>query len=140
VSTRFASSAIQGAGDGMCVMAACTALVGQCSHNFCCRCCHWCIYCRGGMWNAEYEGKRVVRYVETADSSSWEVSHILNLPASQATCPCIGGPEGNLLFVTTACNWYSDARKEEEPLAGSLLIYRLPDTLEFKSTETLFAD
>jgi len=51
----------------------------------------------GGIWNAEWGGSRVVRY-----QPAGSVDSILDVPATQPTCPAFGGPGLDMLFVTTA--------------------------------------
>lgn len=127
----------------------------------------------GGVWNAEYEGGRVLRYeVDEAHLSEAIATHSPSSSSSgsdkgsnnnnssdittttttttataaaataaaaarvsmvvdvgfvkQTTCPCLGGPDGDLLFITTASSFYREERYAAEPLAGSVLIYRLP--------------
>ncbi|WP_108127736.1 SMP-30/gluconolactonase/LRE family protein [Saccharospirillum mangrovi] len=48
------------------------------------------------------------------------------LPVSQPTCVALGGPDGNLLFVTSATEAMSDAQRQREPMAGNLLVYASP--------------
>ena len=48
------------------------------------------------------------------------------LPVSQPTCLAFGGPDLDLLFVTTARQGLTEAQLQTEPDAGSLLIYQSP--------------
>jgi sugar lactone lactonase YvrE len=45
------------------------------------------------------------------------------MPVSQPTCVAFGGDNNNMLFVTTANYGLSKEQKEQQPLAGSLLIF-----------------
>lgn len=60
-------------------------------------------------------------------------------PAKQTTCPCIGGPNGDILFVTTASNFFSEERYIKEPLAGHVFMFKLPSS-EYYIAENLFGD
>lgn len=74
---------------------------------------------QGSIWSAQWGGSRVVRYTPEG-----EISHVLSVPVSQPSCVCFGGPELNLLFVTTAKQGLSEAALESQPEAGNLLIYQ----------------
>lgn len=56
-----------------------------------------CVDAEGAYWSACYEGARVLRIAPTG-----EVLAELPLPAQCPTMPCLGGPDGRTLFVTTA--------------------------------------
>lgn len=73
----------------------------------------------GRLWNAEWGSGRVTAY--NPDGSIWAQ---LDLPVSQATCVAFGGPELDLLFVTTARENLSHERLGKEPQAGDVLVYR----------------
>ena len=49
---------------------------------------------------------------------------ILELPVSQPTCVAFGGPNMDILFVTSATEGLTPEQKASEPLAGSVLIYQ----------------
>jgi len=51
----------------------------------------------GNLWNAEWDGSRIVKY----DSNS-NIVDIINLPVRRPTSCTFGGPDMNLLFVTSA--------------------------------------
>ena len=56
-----------------------------------------CVDAEGGVWNAQWGGRRIVRY--RPDGSH---ERIIECPAIQPTCPCIGGPNLDTLFATSA--------------------------------------
>ena len=72
----------------------------------------------GCLWNAQWGGSKVVRY-----TSAGRVDRVLELPVSQPTCVCFGGPGLDLLFVSTAREGLDAARLEAEPDAGHVLVY-----------------
>ncbi|WP_108838278.1 SMP-30/gluconolactonase/LRE family protein [Tateyamaria sp. Alg231-49] len=53
----------------------------------------------GNLWNAQWGAGRVACY-----GADGVFKRSILVPASQATCPAFGGPEGTTLFVTTAAN------------------------------------
>lgn len=69
---------------------------------------------QGGLWSAQWGGAKVVRY--TPDGKE---SFVLDVPFSEPTCVCFGGPKLDLLFVTSA-NLGGEANEQ----AGNMLIYQ----------------
>lgn len=74
-----------------------------------------CIDAEGGLWNAQWEGRCVVRY----DASGRETDRIA-LPVSRLTCPAFGGADLATLYVTSARGGLSKERLREEPQAGGV--------------------
>ena len=70
---------------------------------------------------ALWGGKALVRY-----SPSGQQTALHLLPVSQPTCLAFGGPDLDLLFVTTARQGLTEEQLKAEPDAGSLLIYQSP--------------
>lgn len=75
-----------------------------------------CIDADGGLWNAQWEGRCVVRY----DPQGAETARIA-LPVSRPTCPAFGGPELDVLYVTSARGGLGKERLRDEPQAGGVL-------------------
>ena len=75
----------------------------------------------GCMWSAQWGGSRVVRY--TPDG---RIDQTLDVPVSQPTCIAFGGPDRDLLFVSTARDGLSAQALADEPHAGDVLVYRVP--------------
>jgi L-arabinonolactonase len=73
----------------------------------------------GRVWNAEWGSGRVTAY--NPDGSQYAQ---IDLPVSQVTCPAFGGPELDLLFVTSARDGLSDEQLACEPQAGDVFVYR----------------
>jgi sugar lactone lactonase YvrE len=70
---------------------------------------------------ALFGGSAVARY-----SPDGSLTALHDLPVSQPTCVALGGPEMNLLFITSATEDMNEAQREAEPLAGSVLVYKTP--------------
>lgn len=73
----------------------------------------------GGLWNAQWQGGRLVRY----DPSGAESARFA-LPVSQPTCPAFGGPMLDALYVTSARTGLDAATLEKEPHAGGVFVLR----------------
>jgi len=71
------------------------------------------------LWNAHWGGGKVVRY----SPQGLPVS-VMELPVTQPTCVCLGGPDMNLLFVTTALTGLSDAQLKAQPEAGNVFVFK----------------
>ena len=76
-----------------------------------------CIDSEGCLWNAQWDGHRVVRYAP--DGS---ILQIVSLPVQRPTSCCFGGPEGSHLFVTTASVGLTESDMAAQPLAGKVLV------------------
>lgn len=75
-----------------------------------------CVDAEGFVWNAIFAAGRVVRY-----SPAGEVSRVIELPVTNPTCVCLGGPDLKTLFITTARRFLDRKQLRSEPLAGSVL-------------------
>lgn len=74
---------------------------------------------QGYVWSAHWGASQVVRY-----TPSGEVDLVLNVPASQPSCVTFGGPNLDMLFVTTARENLSAEALNAEAEAGNVLIYQ----------------
>ncbi|GAB3765258.1 SMP-30/gluconolactonase/LRE family protein [Ramlibacter monticola] len=74
-----------------------------------------CIDAEGSLWNAQWEGRCVVRY----DRDGRPTERIA-LPVSRPTCPAFGGPALDTLYVTSARGGLARERLREEPHAGGV--------------------
>lgn len=72
----------------------------------------------GYVWNAQWGASQVVRY-----SPSGEIDLILPMPVTQPTCIAFGGPDLNIMFVTTATQDLDSDTLDKTPEAGNLFIY-----------------
>ena len=73
----------------------------------------------GCLWNAQWQGSKLVRY--RPDGS---VEREVRLPVSNPTCMAFGGPDLDILFVTTAWFTLTPEQRAAEPFAGNLFVFR----------------
>lgn len=77
----------------------------------------------GLYWSAIWGGSQV-----TAFDTGGNLVETVALPAPHVTCPCFGGPELNLLAVTTARAELSEAQLTAAPRSGNLFLFRTEHT------------
>jgi L-arabinonolactonase len=78
-----------------------------------------CVDAEDHLWNAQWGSGEVVRYRH--DGS---IERRVKLPVSQPSCPAFGGPDLNLLMITTARADLTPEQLAEQPLAGALFVYQ----------------
>lgn len=83
-----------------------------------------CMDTAGNYWVALYEGARILQI-----SPSGKVLREVALPVTCPTMPCLGGPAGRTLFITSACRGRPVDELAREPWAGHVLAIEL-DALE----------
>lgn len=69
----------------------------------------------GYIWSARWGGSKVVRY-----SPDRKVDQIISLPVEKVTSVTFGGPDLNDLYITTAWEGYTEAERQQYPLAGDI--------------------
>ena len=74
----------------------------------------------GAYWVAMFEGARLLRL-----SPQGEVLQSVELPVRCPTMPCLGGPDGRTLYVTTAREGRPADELSAQPLAGCVLQARV---------------
>ena len=74
-----------------------------------------CVDAEGGVWNAQWEGSRVVRF-----DASGRLDRVIELPVSKVTCCAFGGTELDTLYITTSRLGSDATRLEAEPFSGGL--------------------
>jgi L-arabinonolactonase len=74
-----------------------------------------CVDAEGGVWNARWQGRAVVRY-----SAAGEITDRVELPTDHITCPAFGGPTLDRLFITSARAGLDEAALAAQPLAGGV--------------------
>lgn len=82
-----------------------------------------CIDSEDHLWNAQWGAGEIVRY--RPDGS---IERRVKLPVSQPSCVAFGGPDLNLLMITTARVELTAEQISSEPLAGALLVYQVDVT------------
>ena len=70
----------------------------------------------GCLWNAVFAGHRVIRYTPAG-----KIDRVIELPVTNPTCVCFGGPDLSTLYITTATKMIAPEVLANEPLAGALL-------------------
>jgi sugar lactone lactonase YvrE len=75
-----------------------------------------CVDSDGCVWNAVFAGHRVIRYTPAG-----KVDRVVELPVTNPTCVCFGGPALDTLYITTATKMIAPEVLAREPLAGALL-------------------
>lgn len=73
----------------------------------------------GHVWNAEFNGGRLLRYAP--DGS---LDRELLLPVDRPTCCAFGGPDLDILFITSTSQNMSEAERQAHPMAGALMAMR----------------
>jgi L-arabinonolactonase len=73
----------------------------------------------GCMWSAHWGAGRIVRY--TPDG---RIDRTLEVPTCQPSCVCFGGPDLDVLCVTSAREGLDDSTLRAEPHAGDVFLYR----------------
>lgn len=71
----------------------------------------------GCLWNAEFNGWRLVRYTPAGD-----VDRIVQLPVQSPTCCVFGGPNLETLYVTSASRDVPQEGFVDQPDAGRLFV------------------
>ncbi len=74
-----------------------------------------CVDADGGVWNAEWEGRRVVRI-----APGGKIDRVIEVPIWKPTCCAFGGPDLDTLFITTSRLMSDETVLAREPEAGGL--------------------
>lgn len=82
----------------------------------------------GYLWNAQWNGARVVRY-----DPGGRVDRVIEMPCLNPTCVAFGGRDLDTLFITSARYLMKPEQIERQPVAGSLFAIKpgvrgLPET------------
>jgi sugar lactone lactonase YvrE len=75
-----------------------------------------CVDVDGCLWQAFFAGKRIVRYTPEG-----VIDTVIEVPVTNPTCVCFGGPDLRTLYITTARKFIDPDQLAAEPWAGSLL-------------------
>lgn len=79
-----------------------------------------CVDSENCLWNAQWGGGEIVRY-----RPDGTIDRRLSLPVSQPSCVTFAGPDLDLLCITSARVDLDAKALARQPLAGSLLVYRV---------------
>ncbi len=87
-----------------------------------------CVDAEGGVWNAEWEGHRVVRVAPDGG-----IDQIVDVPVWKPTCCAFGGRDLDTLYITTSRLMSSEQAVRNEPASGGLFAVKpgvrgVPDT------------
>lgn len=74
-----------------------------------------CVDADGGVWNAEWEGRRVARVAPDGN-----IDQVIDVPVWKPTCCAFGGPNMDTLYITTSRLMSAATVLAEEPLSGGL--------------------
>ncbi|WP_421852803.1 SMP-30/gluconolactonase/LRE family protein [Marinomonas sp.] len=84
-----------------------------------------CIDLEGCIWNANWNGSRIVRY-----NPEGEVLQTIELPFAKPTCCVFGGVDGKTLFITSASVDTTDEELADKPLSGHVIAIDLKTALD----------
>ena len=73
----------------------------------------------GYIWSAHWDGWRITRY-----SPEGKVDRVVKMPVPRPTSVAFGGPDLDLLFVTSASHQLTEIQLAESPLSGSLFAFK----------------
>ena len=74
-----------------------------------------CVDAEGGVWNAEWEGRRVVRVAPNG-----QIDRVVDVPVWKPTCCTFGGPKLDTLYITTSRLMSDEQTLANEPNSGGL--------------------
>ncbi|MEX3007611.1 SMP-30/gluconolactonase/LRE family protein [Hoeflea sp. TYP-13] len=74
-----------------------------------------CVDAEGGVWNAEWEGHRVVRVAPDG-----QIDRVIEVPVWKPTCCAFGGAELDTLFITSSRLMSDEDALAREPQSGGL--------------------
>jgi sugar lactone lactonase YvrE len=75
-----------------------------------------CVDAQEHIWLCVWGGSKIIRY-----RPDGTIERIIPLPVERATCATFGGEDYGTLFITTACNGFTEEQHAAQPLAGSVL-------------------
>jgi L-arabinonolactonase len=78
-----------------------------------------CVDAEGAVWNAVWEGRRVVRIMPDGT-----VDRTIEVPTLKVTCCAFGGADLDTLYITTSRLGLKPEELAAEPMAGALFAFR----------------
>jgi len=90
-----------------------------------------CVDAQGYVWNATWRQGEGTGMVDRIDPATGKIVFTVHLPdnTSEASCCCLGGPDLDVLFITTA---WEHLDPSKEPHAGGLYAVKLPPSMSGK--------
>ncbi len=73
----------------------------------------------GYVWNAEFNGGRLLRYAPDG-----RLDREIAMPVDRPTCCAFGGPNLDILFITSTSQNMTEAERQAHPMAGALMAIR----------------
>jgi sugar lactone lactonase YvrE len=73
----------------------------------------------GFVWNAEFNGGRLLRYAPDG-----RLDREIAMPVDRPTCCAFGGPDLDILFITSTSQNMTEAERQAHPMAGALMAMR----------------
>ena len=70
----------------------------------------------GFVWNAEFNGGRLLRYAPDG-----RLDRVIHLPVERPTCCAFGGPNLDILYITSTSQNMTELERQENPMAGALM-------------------
>ena len=74
----------------------------------------------GFVWNAQFNGGRLLRYAPDG-----RIDREIVMPVDRPTCCAFGGPDLDILFITSTSQNMTEAERQAHPMAGALMAIRL---------------
>jgi sugar lactone lactonase YvrE len=71
----------------------------------------------GCLWNARWDGGSLIRWAPDGT-----IDQVVKMPCRRVTSCIFGGPDLDILYVTTVRYGLSDAELAEQPLAGGIFM------------------
>jgi L-arabinonolactonase len=75
-----------------------------------------CVDAEGGVWSAHWGGWRLTRYAPP----DGRIERVVEMPVPQPSCPAFGGPDLDVLYVSSAAIWMTPADRARAPDGGGL--------------------
>jgi sugar lactone lactonase YvrE len=74
-----------------------------------------CVDAEGGVWSAHWGGWRLTRYAPDG-----RIDRVVGMPVPQPSCPAFGGPDLDVLYVSSAAIEMTPADFTKAPDGGGL--------------------
>jgi len=78
-----------------------------------------CVDAEGALWNAEWDGRRVIRILPDGT-----IDRVVEVPVLRPTCCAFGGENLDVLFITTSRLDMTEAQLTADPTSGGVFSFR----------------